>query len=117
MAATVTSSSVTALARAAKAAARRLATVPAATKDAALHAIADALEARVGELLETNPRDLDAGREAGLSPALMDRLALDEDRVRGIADGARAIAALPDPVGEVVDGGRVLQGLGGAQGR
>src|SRR3954452_16614415 len=111
MAATVTSPSVTDLARAAKAAARRLATVPAATKDAALHAIADALEARMAEILEGNARDLEAGREAGLSPALMDRLALNEDRVRGIADGARAIAALPDLVGEVVDGGRLLNGL------
>src|SRR3954449_6894988 len=111
MAATVTSSSVTDLALAAKAAARRLATVPSATKDAALHAIADALEARTPEILEANARDLEAGREAGLSAALMDRLALDAERVRGIADGARAIAALPDPVGEVVDGGRLANGL------
>src|SRR3954463_3772933 len=111
MAAPVPSSSVTDLALAAKAAARRLATVPAATKDAALHAIADALEARVAEILEANARDLDAGREAGRSAPLMDRLALNEARVRGIADGARAIAALPDPVGEVVDGGRLLNGL------
>src|SRR3954452_10910420 len=111
MAATVSSSSVTDLALAAKAGARRLATVPAATKDAALHAIADALEARLPEILEANARDLEAGRESGLSPALMDRLALDAARVRGIADGARAIAALPDPVGEVVDGGRLPNGL------
>src|SRR3954447_37683 len=111
MAATVTSSSVTALALAAKAAARRLATVPSATKDAALHAIADALEARIPEILEANARDLEAGRASGLSAALMDRLALDEARVRGIADGARSIAALPDPVGEVVDGGRLANGL------
>src|SRR4051812_49338204 len=111
MAATVTSSSVTDLALAAKAAARRLATVPSATKDAALHAIADALEARTPEILEANARDLEAGREAGLSAALMDRLALDAARVRGIADGARAIAALPDPVGEIVDGGRLANGL------
>src|SRR3954469_25517951 len=113
MAATVASStsSVTDLALAAKAAARRLATVPSATKDAALLAIADALEARTPEILEANARDLEAGREAGLSTALMDRLALDAGRVRGIADGARAIAALPDPVGEVVDGGRLANGL------
>src|SRR4051812_21807436 len=110
MAATV-SPSVTDLALAAKAAARRLATVPSATKDAALHAIADALEARAAEVLEANARDLEAGRENGLSAALMDRLALDAARVRGIADGARAIAALPDPVGEVVDGGRLPNGL------
>ena len=111
MAATVASTSVTDLAVAAKAAARKLAAVDSATKDRALHAIADALEARVSEILEANARDLDAGRESGLSAALMDRLALDEKRVRGIADGARAIAALPDPVGEVVGGGRLQNGL------
>src|SRR3954465_3446050 len=97
-------SSVTDLALGAKAAARRLATVPSATKDAALLAIADALEARTPEILEANARDLEAGRASGLSAALMDRLALDAGRVRAIADGARSIAALPDPVGEVVDG-------------
>src|SRR5215203_2608476 len=111
MAATVSSTSVTDLALAAKAAARRLATVPSATKDAALHAIADALEARVAEILEANARDLEAGRESGLSSALMDRLALDAARVRRMADGVRAIAALPDPVGEVIDGGRLANGL------
>ena len=111
MAATVASTSVTDLALAAKAAARKLATVDSATKDRALHAIADALEARVSEILEANARDLEAGRESGLSAALMDRLALNEERVRGIADGARAIAALPDPVGEVVGGGRLANGL------
>jgi glutamate-5-semialdehyde dehydrogenase len=111
MAATVASTSVPDLAVAAKAAARRLATVDPATKDRALNAIADALEARVAEILEANARDLEAGRESGLSAALMDRLALNEERVRGIADGARAIAALPDPVGEVVGGGRLQNGL------
>src|SRR6476646_7837335 len=113
MAATVASStvSVTELARAAKAAARRLAAVPSATKDAALLAIADALEARTPEILEANALDLEAGRASGLSAALMDRLALDAARVRAIADGTRAIAALPDPVGEVVDGGRLASGL------
>ncbi|HET6547936.1 MAG TPA: glutamate-5-semialdehyde dehydrogenase, partial [Solirubrobacter sp.] len=111
MAATVAPSSVTDLALAAKAAARRLAAVDSATKDRALHAIADALEARTAEILEANARDLEAGRESGLSTALIDRLALNEARVRAMADGARAIAALPDPVGEVVDGRRLPNGL------
>jgi len=106
-----TSTSVTDLALAAKAAARRLATVDSTTKNAALVAIADALEARAPEILAANAQDLAAGRESGLSDALMDRLRLDEARIRGIADGARAIAALPDPVGEVVDGGRLYNGL------
>src|SRR5262245_19271588 len=90
---TVASSTVSELALAAKAAARRLAAVDSATKNAALHAIADALEARTPEILEANALDLDAGRASGLSAALMDRLSLDAARVRGIADGARAIAA------------------------
>src|SRR5687767_10389015 len=107
----VAAPSTTDLALTAKAAARRLAAVPSAVKDAALLAIADALEARVEEVLEANARDLEAGRASGLSAALMDRLALDELRVRAIADGARAIASLPDPVGEVVDGGRLENGL------
>lgn len=110
-AATVSPTSVTDLALAAKAAARKLAAVPSATKDAALLAIADALEARIPEILEANARDLEAGRENGLSDALMDRLALTDERVRAIAAGTRAIAALPDPVGEVVDGGRLPNGL------
>jgi len=95
----------------AKRASRTLATLDSGAKDAALHAIADALEARVAEILEANARDLEAGRESGLSSALMDRLALDAARVRGMADGVRAIAALPDPVGEVIDGGRLANGL------
>jgi glutamate-5-semialdehyde dehydrogenase len=112
MAATVAPSTpVLELARSAKAAARRLAAVEPRVKDAALLAIADALIARTPEILEANARDLETGRESGLSAALMDRLTLDEARVRGMADGARAIAALPDPVGEVVDGGRLHNGL------
>src|SRR5919201_837559 len=55
--------------------------------------------------------DLEAGRESGLSDALMDRLALDEARVKAMADGVRKLAALPDPVGEVVDGWRLPNGL------
>src|SRR3954462_4178998 len=104
-------SSVTDLCLAAKAAARPLAAAPSAVKNRALHAIASALEARVDEILEANARDLEAGRESGLSDALMDRLRLDAGRVRGMADGVRAIVALPDPVGEVVDGGRLANGL------
>src|ERR1700745_460731 len=98
MAVETTTPSVTELCRAAKAAARILAGTDSATKDRALLALADALEARTDEILEANARDLEAGRESGLSPALMDRLALDAGRVRGIADGAPAIAGLPDPV-------------------
>jgi glutamate-5-semialdehyde dehydrogenase len=104
-------SSVTDLCRAAKAASRRLATLDSATKDRALHALAEALLARTPEILEANARDLEAGRESDLSPALMDRLALDAARVAAMAAGVREIAALPDPVGEVVDGHRLPNGL------
>jgi glutamate-5-semialdehyde dehydrogenase len=97
--------------REAKRASRALAALDTRTKDAALLRIADALEARTGEIVEANARDLEAGREAGLSGALLDRLALDEARVRGMAAGVRAIAALRDPVGEVIEGFRLPNGL------
>jgi glutamate-5-semialdehyde dehydrogenase len=103
--------SVAGLCLAARDASRALAALPTGVKDAALHAIADALEARTPEILEANARDMQAGREAGLDGALLDRLALDAGRVRGMADGVRAIAALPDPVGEVIDGHRLPNGL------
>jgi glutamate-5-semialdehyde dehydrogenase len=109
--ASLTTPTVADLCLGAKRASRRLAAIDSGVKDAALLAIADALEARVDEIVEANARDLEAGREAGLSEALMDRLRLDPGRVRGIAGGTRAIAALPDPVGEVVEGGRLANGL------
>jgi glutamate-5-semialdehyde dehydrogenase len=107
----VATQSVTDLARAARAAARELSALDSGTKDRALLAVADALEARTPEILEANARDLDAGRESGLSDALMDRLALDASRIAGIARGVREIVALPDPVGEVIDGSRFANGL------
>src|SRR4051795_2475438 len=106
-----TATPVAELCLSARDAARVLAATDTATKDRALHAIADALEARATEILEANARDLEAGRESGLSDALIDRLKLDEARIGAIADGVRKIAALPDPVGEVVDGWRLPNGL------
>ena len=103
--------SVTDVCLAAQGAARRLAATGSAVKDAALLAIADALVARTPEILEANARDLEAGREAQLTPALMDRLALDGARVEAMALGVREIVALPDPVGEVIDGFRLPNGL------
>ncbi len=105
------SATVADLCHSAKAASRALAQVDSRVKDAALRAIADALLARTDEILAANALDLEAGREAGLSEALMDRLALDAGRVGAMAAGAREIAALPDPVGEVLDGGRFPNGL------
>ncbi len=96
---------------AAREASRTLATLDSATKDRALHAIADALVLRSEEIVEANSRDVEAGRQDGLSAALLDRLALDARRVADIAQATRAIAALPDPVGEVLDGHRLPSGL------
>jgi glutamate-5-semialdehyde dehydrogenase len=96
---------------AAREASRALAALPTGVKDAAMLAIADALEARVPEILDANRRDMEAGREAGLDAALLDRLGLDAGRVGAMAAGVRTIAALPDPVGEVIDGHRLPNGL------
>ncbi|HWK15977.1 MAG TPA: glutamate-5-semialdehyde dehydrogenase [Solirubrobacteraceae bacterium] len=106
-----TAVSVAELCAAAQRASRTLAMLPSGVKDAALEAIASALAEHTAEILEANARDLDAGRDAGLSDALLDRLALDHDRVAAMAAGVRKIAALPDPVGEVIDGSRLANGL------
>jgi glutamate-5-semialdehyde dehydrogenase len=95
----------------AKAASRELATLDGATRDAALTAMAQALEARSAEILEANARDMEQGEADGLSAALLDRLRLDEERLAGIAGDVRTIASLPDPVGEVIDGHRLPNGL------
>ncbi len=107
----VATPSVTDICLAAQAASRELGGLSSAVKDAALLRVATALEERAPEILEANARDLEAGRESGLSDALMDRLALDPARISGIAGAVRAIAALPDPVGEVIDGSRLPNGL------
>ena len=96
---------------AARDAARVLAALDTDTKNAALRAIADALVARTDAIVEANARDMEAGRSNGLDAALLDRLALDPERIAGIAAGTRAIEALPDPVGEVVEGKRLANGL------
>src|SRR4051812_12932985 len=95
----------------AKQASRTLAQLDRGTKDAALHAIADALLARTEEILEANARDMEAGREGGLTAALLDRLALDASRIAGMAEGVRQVAALEDPAGEAVEGRRLANGL------
>src|SRR6188472_1973075 len=106
-----TAQSVAELCRAARDASRVLATLDTRTKDAALHAIADALVEATPEILEANQHDLQAGHDAGLDPALLDRLALDDGRIAAMAAGVRTIAALPDPVGEVLEGSRLPNGL------
>jgi glutamate-5-semialdehyde dehydrogenase len=95
----------------AKRAARRMATLDTQTKDEALEAIAAALEARVDEVLEANAGDLEDGRAAGLDAAMLDRLALDAERVRQIATAVRDVLALDDPVGEEIESRTLASGL------
>ncbi len=87
----------------ARAASRATARAGTNAKNAALNAIADAIEAQRPQLLEANKRDLQAGEERGLDAALLDRLELNDERIAGMAEGLRQIAALPDPVGEIAD--------------
>jgi glutamate-5-semialdehyde dehydrogenase len=88
-----------------------LATLPSSVKNAALEAIAAALEDRTEELLEANALDLEAAREGEYGAAFLDKLRLDRARVASIVAGMRKIVALPDPVGEVIDGWRLENGL------
>ena len=92
-------------------AAAELAPASRAAKDAALLAMAGALEAATDDVLRANGADVDAARADGTSEAIIDRLALDADRVRAMASGLRDVAALPDPVGEVVRGYTLPNGL------
>ncbi|PLX97001.1 MAG: glutamate-5-semialdehyde dehydrogenase [Desulfuromonas sp.] len=89
------------LASAAKAAARTMAGLSTNIKNELLCNMADALVAAAPELQEANKKDLAAGRERGLAPAMLDRLALDDKRIAAMADGLREVATLPDPVGEM----------------
>jgi len=86
----------------AKAAAAELAFADPAAKRRALEAAADAVAAREGEILAANKKDMAFGRDKGLSPAMLDRLKLDGVRLAGIVTGLRAVAAQPDPVGQVM---------------
>lgn len=95
----------------AREAAAELALATGEVKDALLHAMADALTRRAPEILAANERDVAAGREAGLPEGLIDRLALTEDRVAGVAAGLRTVAGLTDPTGEVVRGKVLPNGL------
>ena len=95
---------------AARAAAIELATLTRATKDAALGHMADALAAAEPQLLEANAVDVEAARAAGTDESIVDRLALNPARIAGMVQGLRDLAALPDPVGDVVRGWRLDNG-------
>lgn len=95
----------------AKAASRKLAPLSSAEKNRALHLMADQLEARSDFLVAENKKDWDAAKKAGLSSALLDRIALNPDRVQEMAKGLRDVAALPDPVREITKMWRRPNGL------
>lgn len=95
----------------AKRAARKLAALDTATKNGALAAIADAIEARAAEILEANQADSEDGRAAELDAAFLDKLALNQQRVAQMAAGVRDIIALPDPVGEELESRTLYNGL------
>ena len=106
-----TESPVLLAARRAKAAAAELAPLPRAPKDAALLAIADALEARTEEIVAANAEDVSRARAAGTAQSVVDRLTLNRERVAAIAADVRHVAGLPDPVGELVRGSTLPNGL------
>ena len=97
--------------RAARRAARRLAIISADVKNAALHNVADGLKAREEEILAANEKDIANGRERGLEEYFLDRLLLNPERLEGLANDVRGIAALPDPIGEVIDQRNMPNGL------
>ena len=98
-------------ARRARVASRMLASLPTVAKNSALHAAADALLAHLEEVLQANAEDLSVAAAAGTAEAMLDRLALNPQRVEGIAAGLRQVAGLADPVGEVLRGYTLPNGL------
>ena len=102
---------LTAKGLAARAAARHLARLSTGVKDRALLNIADALKTRETEILEANRRDLQSGKEAGLSDAMLERLQLNSERLEGMAADVRTVTSLPDPVGETFDMRTLPNGL------
>ncbi len=99
------------LAGRARVSARRLALLTRAEKDAALLALADAVEGATETVVAANAEDLQRGREGGMATGLLDRLTLDAARVAAVAQALRDLAGLPDPVGEVVRGSTLANGL------
>lgn len=95
---------VKAKAQAAKQAAAKLAVTSTAVKNAALLAMAAALEAQQAEILAANERDMTAAAAKGMKSSMLDRLKLTAERISGMADGLRQVAGLADPVGNVIDG-------------
>ncbi len=91
------------IAEAARDASRRVSVLSAEEKNLALRAIAERLLESAGEIAAANRKDLEAGEQAGLSSALLDRLRVTPERLKGMSDGLRRVAELPDPIGKVID--------------
>jgi glutamate-5-semialdehyde dehydrogenase len=106
-----TGNDLLAVADRAREASHGLALATRAEKDRALQAMADALLAREGEILAANTEDVERAEAAGTPANIVDRLRLDHDRLAAMAQGLREVAGLPDPVGEVVRGGTLANGL------
>lgn len=104
-------SDLNAMGKAAKAAARELVKLTTGQKNDALRVIADELEAQAGTVLAQNALDIEDGRANGLSEALLDRLLLTEKRIAGLADDARKVATLPDPVGSEIESRMLPNGM------
>lgn len=102
---------VTEICERAAAAAPDIAALTSAVKDAALHAMADALIAAADDLQTANATDVEAARDGGTSETLIDRLTLTDKRIASMAEGLRAVAAQPDPIGEIADGWTRPNGL------
>ncbi|WP_235984687.1 glutamate-5-semialdehyde dehydrogenase [Actinomyces trachealis] len=98
-------------ATAARLAQRSFASATRACKDKALNAMADALESATSQIIAANALDLAHARDSGMNPGLLDRLALDESRIHAMADSLREVAVLADPVGAVVEGSTLPNGL------
>ncbi len=106
-----TETEITRKARAAKAAARPLSVMPTARKNNALAAMATALRENVLAILGANAEDVGAARKNGMESAMVDRLVLDAARIEGMASALEDLVALPDPIGETIEGGYVESGL------
>lgn len=98
-------------ARRAKEASLKLGVTPTPVKNAALEKMAEKIQASLREILRENEKDVEAARNSGASPALIDRLLLNEKRIKEMVEGLRQVASLPDPVGEIVEGWRTRHGL------
>lgn len=91
--------------------AARVLSVAGSKKDLALNSIADALIEHKDEIIKANNIDIEYGKEIGLTPSLIDRLTLGEDRIKCMADGVRKVSSLPDPIGNVISGNTLPNGL------